>query len=242
MRISAVAGGNLAQQTLGIIDYYRFPERRAAWGGPFNGQASRRRLVEEIVTVVQPKAFVETGTHTGTTTEFLAHFGKPVFSVEGNPRAYGFAKSRFRKCRNVTLVRDDSRSALRQWFNGPLRTLVNVPLFFYLDAHWNLDLPLAEELEIIFARCNAAVVMIDDFQVLWDAAYGYDDFGPGKVLNADYITQTVCTYGLAVFYPSTSAAEESGMRRGCVVLASEVAHRIALRSLSLLCAGPRCGL
>ena len=26
---------------LGSIDYYRYPERRWAWGGPFNGQSNR---------------------------------------------------------------------------------------------------------------------------------------------------------------------------------------------------------
>jgi hypothetical protein len=34
---------------------------------------------------------------------------------------------------------------------------------FYLDAHWNEDLPLAE----------------------WDSGYGYDDFGPGRTLTSD---------------------------------------------------------
>src|SRR5216683_8159337 len=34
------------------------------------------------------------------------------------------------------------------------------------------DLPLAEEIDIVFSRCPLAVVMVDDFQVPSDAGYG----------------------------------------------------------------------
>lgn len=234
MKLKAIARHLLSEQTIGMLDYYRHSELRASWGGPFNGQICRQRLFEEIVASVQPKAFIETGTHIGTTTEFLVQFGRPVYTVEGEPRAYRFARSRFRKRRSVTLVQDDSRNALRRWLDGPLRMFTDASLLFYLDAHWNSDLLLAEELGIIFSHCNAAVVMIDDFEVPWDAAYGYDDYGPGKALNFDYIAPSVLRYGLAVFYPATPACEESGMRRGCVVLANEVSFGAPFGSVSLL--------
>ena len=224
----------VGDRNLGAIDYYRNPRRGVAWGGPFNGQACRRLLFEAIVASVQPRALVETGTYLGTTTEFLAKFGKPVFTVEGNSRAHGFARARLRKRRNVTSVYDDSRAALRRWCDGPLRSFVDGTLLFYLDAHWNDDLPLAEELDIIFNFCGAAVVMIDDFQVPFDTEYGYDDYGAGKILNFHYIAPAVSAYGLTALYPATPACEDSGNRRGCVVLAREIVHGAALRSLSLL--------
>ena len=110
----------------------------------------------------------------------------------------------------------------------PLRSVTGSTLFFYLDAHWNADLPLAEELEIVFARCPAAVVMVDDFQVPDDPGYGYDDYGPGKTLTPDYIAPMVASHDLAAFYPATPATEESGERRGCVVLARDDVHGAAL--------------
>lgn len=234
MNIKRVARRLMGERALGMLDFYRHPGRGAAWGGPFNGQTSRKRLFKAMAAALQPKAFVETGTYLGTTTEFLASFGKPVFSVERAPRAYGFARARLMKLRDVTLVCGDSRTALAKWFAGPLQRFADAPVMFYLDAHRNLDLPLAEELDIVFANCDAAVVMIDDFRVPWDAAYGYDDYGPGKVLNADYIAPAVAAYGLAVFQPCTPASEETGMRRGCAVVAREEAHGTALRSLALL--------
>lgn len=85
----------------------------------------------------------------------------------------------------------------------------------------------------MFARCEAAIVMIDDFQVPRDAAYGYDDYGPGKILNADYIAPAVTAYDLAAFYPATAASAETGVPRGCVVLVREAVHGVALRSLPL---------
>lgn len=176
---------------------------------------------------------METGTYLGTTTEFLAAAGCPVFSIEGQARNHGFARARLRRHGNVTLRLGDSREQLARLFDGPLAALLREPLFFYLDAHWNEDLPLAEELDMVFPRCQKAVIMVDDFQVPADSGYGYDDYGPGKRLAAAYIAPAVARHGLTVFYPSTPSAEETGVRRGCVVLCvkGEYADRIAASPL-----------
>ena len=233
-KLRAMARRLINERTRGAVDYYFRRARASDWGDPFNGQTLRQQLFEVLVTAVKPTVFVETGTDLGTTTELLAQFGKPVFSVEGQPRTYGFANSRLRTKRNVILVHDDSRKALRRWFDGPFRKFDNETLFFYLDAHLNNDLPQAEEIEMIFGRSPNAVVMIDDFAVPDDAGFGYDDYGPGKALNASYIASLVQAHRLAVFYPSADSQEETGMRRGCVVLAREIVHGATLRSLSLL--------
>ena len=150
---------------LGAIEYARYPDRAAAWGGPFNGQPFRQALFRALIRQLEPAAIVETGTYLGTTTEFLAETGLPVFTIEADPHRYGFARARLWRRRNVTLLHDDSRAALRTLFDGPLRGFANHILFFYLDAHWNDDLPLVEELDIVFVRCPKAVVMVDDFRV-----------------------------------------------------------------------------
>jgi hypothetical protein len=224
----------LRQQTIGMIDYIRFPSRGAAWGGPFNDQPARQALFRDIIVNVRPRAIVETGTYLGTTTEFMAGTGVPIYSIEADSRNYGFARARFWRRRNITLLQGDSRKALRRLLDGPLRALASSSLFFYLDAHWNDDLPLAAEIELIFSRCLLAIIMIDDFQVPFDAGYAYDDYGPGKALIASYIAPAVCKYQLQAFYPSTPSFAESGLRRGCVVLAKESVHRKALSSIPWL--------
>ena len=221
----------LHHELAGAIEYTLHPDRGIAWGGPFNGQRSRQDLFRTLIEKFTPVAVVETGTYLGTTTEFLAATELPIYSVESDPHNYGFAKVRLWRRRNVHLLRGDSRTALRMMFDGPLNWARNHSVFVYLDAHWGHDLPLAEELSIVFGVCPNAIVMVDDFQVPFDTGYGYDDYGPGQSLTAELIQPIVVAHSLQVFYPSTPSVEETGARRGCVVLAN---NSMALASLRLL--------
>jgi hypothetical protein len=237
----------MIQQVAGMIDYIRSPERGEGWG-PFNGQTARQALFVEIIAKTRPHAIIETGTFLGTTTELMSQTGLPVFTIELHPRNYGFARARFWRRRNVKLLQGDSRTGLRRLFDADLHALSGLTVFFYLDAHWNDDLPLAEEIDIIFRRCPLAVVMIDDFEVPSDPGYGYDDYGSGKALVSDYIRPAISAYQLRAYYPSTPSvadypstpmaaaglAAPGWLRRGCVVLAKEACHGSALASIPLL--------
>jgi hypothetical protein len=100
-------------------------------------------------------------------------------------------------------------------------------VFFYLDAHWEGDLPLQEEIEIIVKRFPEFLIMVDDFAVSGDSGYGFDDYGPGKMLalrdfpfHGDRRT--------SVYFPTCSSEAETGSKRGCVVLAApSLAKRVA---------------
>jgi hypothetical protein len=170
----------------------------------------------------------------GTTTEVMAETGLPIYTIEANPRYYGFARARLWWKPNVKLRQGDSRAELRRLFEGPLECLRKAPLFFYLDAHWNEDLPLAEEIDIIFGRSSSAVVMIDDFQVPGDPGYGYDDYGPGKSLNAEYLASLTKTHDLMVFHPTAPSQEETGCRRGCAILCKAEVLGDKLQAMPLL--------
>ena len=223
----------LSEHAMGMIDYIRASDRGAAWG-PFNGQTARQALFVEIIAKTRPDAIVETGTYLGETTELMSRTGLPVFAIGSNPRNYGFVRARFWRRPNVRLLHADSRTGLLKLFDGALRSLSSRTIFFYLDAHWNDDLPLAEEIDIVFSRCPAAIVMIDDFEVPSDPGYGYDDYGPGKALVAGYIRPAIMAYQLQAFYPSTPSTADypstpsaaaglavaGRLRRGCIVLAN----------------------
>ena len=99
-------------EVVGAIEYIIYPDRGAAWGGPFNGQRSRQDLFHSLVGRFAPIAIVETGTYLGTTTELMAATGLPIYSVESEPRNYGFARARLWRSHNVHLLRGDSRAAL----------------------------------------------------------------------------------------------------------------------------------
>jgi predicted O-methyltransferase YrrM len=225
----------LGDRLVGSIDYYRFPEKRSSWSGPFNGQANRVRIFHAIIACIQPTAIIETGTYLGTTTEFMAATTRlPVYTIEGHPRHYGFARARLWQKPNVKLYQGDSRIELKRILDDPSKYQPGTSLFIYLDAHWNEDLPLASEIDIIFRRVSNAVVMIDDFEVPGDPGFGYDDYGPEKVLNAKYIASLAEKHDLEIFYPSASSSEETGSRRGCVVLCKSTSLGGKLRPMPLL--------
>jgi hypothetical protein len=214
----------LGDELLGALDYYRHPQKRNYCGGPFNGQVFRKKIFMELIQNIQFTAIVETGTYRGTTTDYLHCASRlPVYTVERNARCVGFAKARFLTNRNIKISYDDSRSFLQRVVAEPWCRGQHV--FFYLDAHWGADLPLAEELEIIFKSVDSASVMVDDFSVPGDDGYGFDGYGDGKVLNLGYLEQVRVQLQLAVFFPSERAEMESGSRRGCVILVRD-AHMV----------------
>jgi hypothetical protein len=207
-------------------DYWLRPGLRDCWGGPFNGQEFRQRLFVELSARVPFVAVVETGTHRGSTTGYFHRVTRlPVHSFEADARNHGFARARFMFSPNVRLHRCDSRSGLARL--AASNALPEGAVFFYLDAHWFSDLPLAEEIRLAFRHWPEAVVMIDDFAVPDDPGYGFDDYGSGKSLTLDYLEEhAVLPSG--VWFPHCASTTESGARRGCVVLAgaSDVIARV----------------
>ena len=58
----------------------------------------------------------------------------------------------------------------------------------YLDAHWGARLRLfARELELIDRNFNSWIVIIDDFKVPGMWTIEFDDYGPGQVLDIEYV-------------------------------------------------------
>lgn len=199
-----------------------------------NGQGGRCRLVAELILKGNPVSIVETGTYMGTTTEWLSGFQLPVLSCEVSRRNFGFSQRRLFETKNVSLILGDSRSALREILAGPLLTSHNDTILFYLDAHWGDDLPLAEELDIIFSLCPKAIVMVDDFQVPDDQGYGYDDYGPGKALTVEYVRGAMERHELEICYPSIRSEDETGARRGCSVFAKKPFAKVLLGQVTLM--------
>jgi hypothetical protein len=224
----------IGPRRLGALYNVLRPERRSAWGGPFNGQTQRCLLFAALVERLQPAAIIETGSYLGTTTEWMAAFQVPVFTCESSEEDFGFAQARLSPIPNVTVTLGDSREFLCSLLEGPLLNARQEVIVFYLDAHWNADLPLAEEVDLVFSSCPKAAVLIDDFEVPDDPAYGFDTYGPNLTLNASYIGAAVREHGLATFYPSTPASAETGMRRGCVVLCKDALLAETLRTIPLL--------
>lgn len=213
-----------------MLDYWRFPKERNSWGGEFNGQLRRIELFNAIMRDAVPVAIVETGTFRGTTTLYLARTRLPVYTVEQNWRNFGFSRMQLRCCANVTMIKEDSRAGLRAILDGPLLSNLKSPIFFYLDAHWEEDLPLLGEIEIIVGRAARPIIMIDDFQVPGDPGYGFDNYGSSGVLSQNYLKPALRDRDIAVLYPAIPSSEESGARRGCCVLCRRVEAELLMGS------------
>ena len=210
----------------------RYPHLQFAWGGPLNNQRFRQRIFFDLHYAFPFNALVETGTYRGATTALFASTCLPVFTTELSPRFHAFSQWRFFLSRgHVHLFRKDSRTFLRDLAEDP--AMPRDPVFFYLDAHWGDDLPLREELEIIYAHWPDAVVMIDDFEVP-GTTYRYDDYGPGRTLNLAYIEPVMRDRQLVPFFPAIAAEQETGIRRGCVVLANHASAAVIDRSVPTL--------
>jgi hypothetical protein len=216
----------------GMLDYHRFPELRKSWEGPLNGQQFRKKIVSEVFDRFEFEAIVETGTYRGTTTEYLReNYRRPIYTVEHNRRLFGYVKRRFASEKDVHVFNDDSRPFLNALASSHLNSARSV--FIYLDAHWDDDLPLREEIEISFKAWPKAVILIDDFQVPGDDGYGFDAYSSENTLSVSYLKK-VGIPGIECFFPSGPSAEETGLRRGCVVLATDPECVQTLKSMKTL--------
>jgi len=231
MKIKSILKSLVGDKMLGRYDYLLKPKLADSWGGAFNGQNYRQRIFLDLIRSLPISAIVETGTFRGTTTAFLAKTGLPVYTVESNPRFYAYAALRFCRRRDrVHLYEGDSVNFLRHM--ADLNEFLMPKVLFYLDAHWEEHLPLQEELEIIFSKWSDAVVLIDDFQVP-GTTYGFDDYGPGKALTMSYL-EPLQHLHLSAFFPATEAEQETGAKRGCVVLCKDEVVKNILNDIESL--------
>ncbi len=196
------------------IDYIFRPGWNTRWTWrPLNAQEHRQKMVKEILSAFDFDCIVETGTCRGSSTAFfLEHFKGPIHTCEVTERFYYYAKKRLRSYPRVSVHLASSPDFLRDFFANNRFQRV----FYYLDAHWQDYLPLRDELlAILDENSSGTVVMIDDFQVADDPGYTYDDYGPGKALTLEYLS---FLRDKRMYYPALSASEETGAKRGSLVL------------------------
>jgi len=222
----------LSHKTLEVIDYFRSPGLKNRVGGRFSGRGFRGGIFLELLDLLRPGAIIETGTYRGATTKFLHYSsGLPVYTVELDPRCYGYSKTRFILDQNIFCHLGDSRSFLKKILaDDPLR---RNDIFFYLDAHWGEDLPLQEEIEVIFRNCPRAVVMVDDFKVPGDDGYRYDTYKNGKSLTMELLDH-LSSLELTFYFPSLRSELETGGKRGCAVIALSPEVKAKLEKASTL--------
>ena len=161
----------------------------------------------------------------------LAGLGRPVFSCELARSYYLRSAVRLASYPNVRLFNKDSRSFLRDLFAE--RHDWRMP-FFYLDAHWNDDLPLPEEIILISQHHRDFVVFVDDFRHP-DPGYGYDRYPNGAEMTLDYLLPRLRSpQPLAFLVPSAPANIETGARRGTLIVVPQTMYALWLSGEPML--------
>lgn len=201
-------------------------------GLELNGQQGRQRIFHEIMAAFPVDYIFEGGTNMGGSTAFFArHFQGEIHTAELMARFHDIASMRLGRAANVTAHRGNSVEVLARVLEARGREAFG---FHYLDAHWYDHLPIREELELILARSDRHVIMIDDFRVDDDPGYGYDDYGAETgVLELAHV-RDLLDPDLPVFFPAMPSSEETGHRRGCLVLSGNAGISERLGSLASL--------
>ncbi len=212
-----------------------FPTFQPGEDGAFNGLAGRKRVFEELLKKYRFSCIIETGTHVGETTGYLSVTSKlPVYSSEINPNMYSLARMRLKSLSGIYLYNSDSREFIEELSTNP--EMVRNETFFYLDAHWEKDSPLVEEIEQIASRWEKFVIMIDDFQVPGDDGYGYDRYSAFQKMNISLLRSTIQKHKLRAFFPNIPSAEESVQPkpRGFIILTRDNEYANSLETIPLL--------
>lgn len=233
-RLAAVGLPELSESAMiaaALLDL-QDPQFKQIWGGAFNGQTRRRMIMDELVAALGFAAILETGTFRGSTTEYMAErFALPIYTCETSRRYYHYSRLRLADKPNVRVALSDSRAFLKTLLESG--DLPDGPLLCYLDAHWADDLPVWEEIDLVFAARPSSVAVVDDFRVPGDRGFSYDDYGPGKCLSVIDLRAKVAAE-VDLLFPRRSSAAETGAKRGMAVLAKrETADRILERAPNL---------
>lgn len=224
----------------GFLDYVQ-REKRGLVGPPFNGQARRLELIRDLIDRLRPDSIIETGTFRGSSTLVLAELiDGPVHTIEAFPRFYHFAKRRLRGASNVHVHLGDSAETLRRLAQTDGLSLSRA--FIYLDAHSSElpgvknvadELPLNRELKIIADKWSQSVILVDDFKISDDPGYGFDRYASGN-LDLSYLDRAGMKARFGLFYPAARSSEESGARRGSLILTTRDQAEEIASSSSLL--------
>lgn len=200
-------GKELSRFILHYIDPYIYMNKW--YSRPFNGQVSRHKQIQQISNVVKPDVAIETGTFLGTSTPYLSTMvSGDTYTIEFVAKYAKKARMRFEsefQNLRITLIEGNSVKEIQS-------LLKNIPststILAYLDAHWEKDLPTAQELNELLQWGNNWVAVIDDFKVPGDDSYGFDQYGELVV------DQSLIPQGVRLMVPNQSAKSESGARKG----------------------------
>ncbi len=126
------------------------------------------------------KTVIETGTWRGYTARKMAEFVDMVHTIEAHPVTAALARETLAGVENAVVHEGDSGKLLEGIAVRP-----EAPILFFLDAHWQEQWPLFEELDGIAEYGEPCVIVIHDCQVP-GKDFGFDTYD-GKALTFELV-------------------------------------------------------
>jgi len=134
------------------------------------------KLIKTMARKYSTKTFIETGTYLGTTTASVKKNFSKIYTIELDEKLYKRAKYKFRKNRNIIVLKGNSAKVLPK-----ILTKINTPCLFWLDAHYSKGItvkgdketPIVDELRSILKhKIKNHVILIDDARN-FTGSFGY---------------------------------------------------------------------
>lgn len=183
-----------------------------------NGDPQVQRLVLTLKDAFSISTVVETGSFVGHTTKWFGETFQRVVCHEKDPNYIKQTQANCAALKNIVFVPGDSGATIQKTVDE----LTSGPEFgtvlFYLDAHWETDWPLLQEIEAIgrgFGKAPSKqfVVIIDDFKTP-DRPYGFDMYGE-QPNDINFVKSTIETVapGAVWFYLDHSEHPNTGTGR-----------------------------
>lgn len=147
----------------------------------FHGDEKFQEIVRRIIKTTGLRVAIETGTYHGDSSLFLSELCPIVYTIEVRLDYYDHARQRFTN-KSIYTYHGDSRPNLRKILDE-----LREDAFIFLDAHWQDDWPLHDELKDLIERRNNRknVIIVDDFDVPNSRMTGSAG-GGGSVGDAKY--------------------------------------------------------
>ncbi len=158
----------------------------------------RRVVLAEYGKRYDLKVFIETGTNDGGTPMFLKHQFELIYTIELGMRQWQEAVAKFALYPHIHALQGDSTYVLPE-----VLARVVEPALIWLDghhsggdtAHGELDTPVVQELEALFADKNRHVILVDDARIFGGGPEHDDEPHYADYPTLDWVEQTAIKNG-----------------------------------------------
>jgi predicted O-methyltransferase YrrM len=155
----------------------------------FHNDSILQEFLLSAIDFFKVTTFFETGTFRGDSIIWLANRTEKIRLISCESEAYFYKRALKRLSTGgldtrIRLMNKSSPTAIRECFQSGI---LQEPVLFWLDAHWNEYWPLADELREILRWCKKSILLIDDFKVPNDPQMQYDVYD-GQENSLEYIS------------------------------------------------------